>query len=510
MTLRSKLLASFGAVTVVLLLPVLFAAGKLAEMRDFAVEGRAGHAATVVTLGRMQATMAELDLLERSLVATGDPRAGAAAEEAVASLHTDLGRLRASPYTEQVSTLGPVVAAMGLIAGRVGELMHEDRILAATAAFEQLRPVFDEAERRFTSVADSIDVLASRDFSRAEAVSVSGRRDTLAGVAAALLLAFLVAGSMTRSLTQPLRRLGRAMARVADGSFVTTDDLPYGRRDEIGDLAGSFQAMTHRLAELDRMKSEFLGVASHELKTPLNVINGYVELLEEADTSISSEHLGFLNGIAEQTQAMARLVSRLMDISRLEAGTYRMAWERIHLEDVVTGLSRVFETLAEQKKVALDFRILDSAPASLVLDVDIIRDEVLGNLLSNALKFTPPGERIELTVHGEEGGVVFTVTDSGPGIPPEHRDFIFEKHYRGDRSNAVGSGLGLAIAKEMVELHGGLITLEESEEGQGARFRVALPLTPPSPELEVPHASHALAGRLRPRKQRAGFPVASA
>jgi signal transduction histidine kinase len=166
--------------------------------------------------------------------------------------------------------------------------------------------------------------------------------------------------------------------------------------------------------------------------------------------------------------------------------------------------------LAEQKKVALDFRILDSAPASLVLDVDIIRDEVLGNLLSNALKFTPPGERIELTVHGEEGGVVFTVTDSGPGIPPEHRDFIFEKHYRGDRSNAVGSGLGLAIAKEMVELHGGLITLEESEEGQGARFRVALPLTPPSPELEVPHASLALAGRLRPRKQRARFPVASA
>ena len=510
MTLRSKLLASFGAVTVVLLLPGLFAAAKLAELRDFAVEGRAGHARTVITLGRMQATMTELDLLERSFVATGDPRSGAAADAAVTSLQEDLGRLRRSPYSEQIASLGPVVEGMGRIAGQVSAFMQEGRILAATAAFEQLQPVFDEAERRFTSVADSIDHLATRDFRSAEAISVSGRRDTLLGVAAALLLAFVVAGWMTSTLTQPMRRLGRAMARVADGSFVTPDDLPYDRRDEIGDLASSFQAMTHRLAELDRMKSEFLGVASHELKTPLNVINGYVELLEEADAGIPDKHRSFLNGIAEQTHAMARLVSRLMDLSRLEAGTYRMSWESVHVADVVTGLSRVFETLAEQKEVALDFRILDSAPDSVILDVDIIRDEVLGNLLSNALKFTPTGERIELTVHGEEGGVVFTVTDSGPGIPAEHRDFIFEKHYRGDRSHAVGSGLGLAIAKEMVELHGGLITLEDPGEGQGARFRVALPLTPPSSELELPGTSPSITARLRPRKPAQGLPVASA
>ncbi|HUF75196.1 MAG TPA: sensor histidine kinase, partial [Longimicrobiales bacterium] len=138
-----------------------------------------------------------------------------------------------------------------------------------------------------------------------------------------------------------------------------------------------------------------------------------------------------------------------------------------------------------------------SAPLSVMMDVDIIRDEVIGNLVSNALRYTPVGGRVDVVVTGDERGVVFMVTDTGPGIPEEHRGLVFRKHYTVDRRSVVGSGLGLAIAKEMVELHGGVIQLEPSPPGFGARFSVALPLVPTVADLEVPTA--ALIGAVRAR-----------
>ena len=106
--------------------------------------------------------------------------------------------------------------------------------------------------------------------------------------------------------------------------------------------------------------------------------------------------------------------------------------------------------------------------------------------MANALRFTPAGGRVELTARGWEGGVEFRITDSGPGIPEEHQPFIFEKHYTTDRAQAVGSGLGLAIAKEMVELHGGSIGLEDASGHAGACFRVALPARPATADLDIP------------------------
>jgi signal transduction histidine kinase len=117
--------------------------------------------------------------------------------------------------------------------------------------------------------------------------------------------------------------------------------------------------------------------------------------------------------------------------------------------------------------------------------VDIIRDEVLGNLIVNALRFTPAGGHVVVDVEACDGGIVFTVTDTGPGIAEEHRELVFQKHYVIDRRSAVGSGLGLAIAKEMVELHGGFIALDPPQPDRGARFVVALPRFAASPELEM-------------------------
>jgi len=178
-----------------------------------------------------------------------------------------------------------------------------------------------------------------------------------------------------------------------------------------------------------------------------------------------------------------------MDISRLEAGTYSLSVESTPIEDLATGLERLFERQARDKDIDLTVRVAESAPFDAVVDVDILRDEILGNLVTNAFRFTPPGGWVDVLIEGGGGGIVFTVTDSGPGIPEEHRPHIFEKYYVVDRARAVGSGLGLAIVKEMVRLHGGLVTLEPSPPGSGARFRVSLPRVTEGASLEVPQHS---------------------
>jgi signal transduction histidine kinase len=476
MSVRIRLLASFAVVTGLMLLPVLFAAERLAELRDLAVEGRGRHAAAVLAVGHLQTGLAELDGDERSYLVTGDRGLRASAEDEISRMRLELDSLDASPYAKPAADVDPMVDSIADLTATIHTLMAHGRVGEATEAFDRLEPLLVESRQRVRALAGAIDRIAQADFRRAEAISASARRSTLAGVAFFVLVAILVGTWTTYALVRPLGRLAEATARVAGGRLEDPPDLPYHRKDEIGALSKSFRAMTRRLAELDRMKAEFVGVASHELKTPINVINGYTELIEEETQGELTEHqVQILDGILEQTRAMSRLVSRLMDISRLEAGTYRMEFDVVHIEDVVTGVLRSFDVLARAKRVALEARIHDSAPETAVLDIDIIRDEVLGNLVSNALAHTPEGGRIEVEAWGQDDAVVFRVADTGPGIPEEHRPFIFDKYYQVGRSRAVGTGLGLAIAREMVDAHRGRIWLEPRVEGRGADFRVALP-----------------------------------
>ena len=487
MSLRARLILGFTIMTVVLLVPSFMAASRLNTLRDLAVEGRSGHAAAVTGLGRMQALLAQLNRVERSFIATSDSALGAAALATADSLEQAYGRFAASPYGALGSDLGPIVEEVATLTGRAREHMLEGRVVEATASFQEMMSSFAAADGELALVAEEIEDLARREFARADAMTESARSETFAGIAVALLLTILVATAVTHTLANPLRRLSRGMARVADGGFEAPVDLPYDRRDEIGELSTSFRTMARRLADLDRTKSEFFGIVSHELKTPLNVIKAYVELLEdEMDDLATDFHRTLLTDITDQVQAMGQLVSRLMDISRLAAGTYKLAPEATRVEDLVIALLRTWESRADEHEVTFEVNLSPTAPEMAIMDVDIIRDEVLGNLIANALRFTPSGGRVAVDVTGTEGGIVFTVTDTGPGIPEEHRALIFQKHYVVDRRTAVGSGLGLAIAKEMVELHGGVITLHSPSQDGGARFSVTLPLVPITPELEVP------------------------
>jgi signal transduction histidine kinase len=265
---------------------------------------------------------------------------------------------------------------------------------------------------------------------------------------------------------------------VSAGEFIVPGGLPYDRRDEIGDLTRSFRSMTRQLADLDRMKADFMSVATHELKTPINVVSGYAELIQEGVYGeISEKQQVALTSIQEQSRILTQLVNQLLDISRLEAGGLKLEIGDLLLAELFDRVRRTFEVLANKQGIALNVQLDDAAPPTIPADGDRLRDQVLGNLLGNALKFTPEGGRIDVRGWTEDGHFRIEVADTGAGMAAEQLPHVFDKYFQiGEQARSKGAGLGLAIAHEVVVAHGGTISVE-SEEGRGTTFRIDLPAT---------------------------------
>jgi len=295
--------------------------------------------------------------------------------------------------------------------------------------------------------------------------------------AAALILAAFIGFWLTRYIARPVRELEEGMEAVASGNLQYKLPLSPSRADEFGRLAASFEEMTQQLNELDKLKAEFVSVASHELKTPINVVQGYVQLLDEGVYgSLSEEQRTVLRTLDTQVQALARLVKQLLDVSRFEAGGGKLEPRRLPLGQFLDDLEKAFQVLALQRGVRFVVRRGEHLPDDVMWDGDRI-NEVLGNLLSNAFKFTPRGGEVELGADAVDGALHIEVRDSGAGIPPEQVPHVFEKFYQADNQVAAsskGSGLGLAIAKSIVEAHGGTIACE-STPGVGTTFSIFMP-----------------------------------
>ncbi|MGD2070068.1 MAG: HAMP domain-containing sensor histidine kinase [Gemmatimonadota bacterium] len=477
MTVRARLVGTFAVVVALLAIPALFAAARLADLRDIAVEERGRHARAALTLGRMEATAAELEDASRTyLIEPNEPRRRNV-EAALDRLDMQLDTLRATRYAESSSLIRPTVEGLREVSVEMIRLAEAGQLEAAgDDEFARMQTLLQGMSDGLTALADSVDAIAQRDFDRAEAISGSSLRATIFGMSAAVVLAVLLGAWTTGALTRPVRRLAQVTGQVAEGTFEAPRDLPYSRDDEIGMLARAFRIMTYRLSDFDRMKTEFISVASHELKNPVHVIRGYAELLEEEiPGELNPKQKEMVGAVAEQTRIMARLLGRLMDIGRLESGTYELRISTVRVDELVDALVRSFGMLAEKKGVELVHEVKASAPESFDADVDLLREEVLGNLVSNAVKHTPEGGRITLTVRGRQSEVVFEVSDTGPGIPESERPRIFRKYYRVEKTGKEGAGLGLAVAREMVEAHGGRIELDQ-DAAPGATFRVVLPV----------------------------------
>jgi signal transduction histidine kinase len=233
-------------------------------------------------------------------------------------------------------------------------------------------------------------------------------------------------------------------------------------------------AANARLAELDRLKSDFVSMVSHELRTPLGLIKGYVGTLLRRDAPLDeATREEFLQVIDEETDRLTELVTNLLDMSRIEAGTLRVDRQPTQLQRLLADCAERLR--AREPARSLDVDVPEGLPTVLADERRIA--QVVDNLLTNATRYSPEGTPIVLGAHAENGWVEVRVVDQGMGIPTDKQEQVFEKFFRVDSSDTrrfAGTGLGLAICRGIVQAHGGTIRVE-SEPGRGSRFAFNLP-----------------------------------
>jgi PAS domain S-box-containing protein len=243
-----------------------------------------------------------------------------------------------------------------------------------------------------------------------------------------------------------------------------------------------------RETQVDRMKSEFVSTVSHELRTPLTAIQGYVDLILEGKPGpLTETQHEFLAIMQVSTQRLTALISDLLDVSRIEAGKIELREDDVAYPPLVELVVRMLQGEAKARDVTLSVQIAPEKYTPVRGDVERLQ-QVLTNLISNGIKYTPPGGSITVTVRPQESFIATCVADTGIGIPLEDRNKVFEKFYRADNSTtrqAGGTGLGLSISRAIVEQLGGSIWVE-SEPGKGSKFWFTLPLAPPNEEDEEP------------------------
>lgn len=247
--------------------------------------------------------------------------------------------------------------------------------------------------------------------------------------------------------------------------------------DEVGQPMGEVRVVhdVTKEREIEEMKDEFFSTISHELRTPLSSIQGFVRLILEDEVPDEETQREFLSIIGRQAEQLGQLVNNLLNISRLESGIFKMGREPVHLLDVLQRTVSKLRSIAQAKNIAVETKLPSSLPP--VIGDEGWLEQVITNLVGNAIKFTPEGGTVRIGARQSNGEVVVEVSDTGPGIPADALDKIFTKFYRvvdDSSERPEGTGLGLHIARQIVELHGGRIWAESCV-GQGSTFWFALP-----------------------------------
>jgi signal transduction histidine kinase len=341
-----------------------------------------------------------------------------------------------------------------------------------------LQPVMMRVDSTVERTGGYLQTRTAEKVELANVEAASAQRLTTTAFALSLVLAGLIAIWLTATISRPVSDLQSGMQAVADGDFSYRLSIEPMRHDEFGRLAESYQMMVQQLEQLDRLKAEVVSVASHELKTPINVIIGYLQLLQEnVYGELTPKQREICLTLASQAQALSRLVRQLLDVSRFEAGGGKLELRSMRLIPFLAELESTFRVLAIQRGIRFHVNRGSRLPDHVVWDEDRM-SEVLGNLLSNAFKFTERGGTVELTATTAKDSVEMRVRDTGAGIPAENVPFIFEKFFQADNQASAftkGTGLGLAIAKSIVNAHGGSISVE-SKVGSGTTFAISLPV----------------------------------
>lgn len=371
------------------------------------------------------------------------------------------------------------------VGGLVGSVLEREEISAALIGLQGRSIQYSEQSRQWVL---QVAVPVVNDNTIIGAVFISSslsfvyqvlddiRKFLLLATALSLMLAGFLGIIFAHRITVPIESLTLATEQMARGDL--SQRVSVKSKDEIGRLAVQFNHMASRLQEMTRQLREFVANASHEMRTPLTSLNILVKSLREYPLE-AEEREEFLEDIDQELERLIYLVENLLDLTRLD----RLATDdTMAMADVVPTILSTLDMLrkrAQDKGIALEY-VLPEQAAPVFAVLHQIK-QIVFNLVDNAIKFTPEGGKIQVALDQQPEYLKLTVTDTGAGIPPEHRDKVFERFYRIDKARAReqgGTGLGLAIVKEIVARHGGEIWVEDGEEGLGARVVVTLPRIP--------------------------------
>lgn len=317
-------------------------------------------------------------------------------------------------------------------------------------------------------------ILASQPLKPVEDELESLREILYFAAPAVLLLAGFGGWFLARQGLAPVTAMARSARQIGAGSL--DQQLPIGNpRDELGQLATTFNDLLARLNAAFEEQRRFMADASHELRNPLSVISTAAGVTLKREHRTEEEYREALGIIAEQTRRLSRIVNDMFMLARADAGQYPLRKQTIYLNDLLEEVARAGAVLASDRKASVQLTNLPEAVFH--GDEDLLRQMLL-NLVDNAVKFTPSDGAVTLSLERREDEYLLSVIDSGPGIPPEARRHIFERFYRADRvrtrAEDGGAGLGLSIARWIAHAHDGDIELDDSS-GTGTKFIVRLP-----------------------------------
>ncbi|MFQ5616968.1 MAG: ATP-binding protein [Anaerolineales bacterium] len=275
---------------------------------------------------------------------------------------------------------------------------------------------------------------------------------------------------LSRRILHPIEALTAAARELGKGDLKYRVNIT--SKDEIGELANAFNAMVNGLSRLEQLRRNMVSDVAHELRTPLSNVRGYLEAIQDGLANPTPE---IIDSLHEEVMLLSRLVDDLQELALAEAGQLHLQPVPVQLEKIVSKALTALQPKIKEKSINIQTELPINLPT---LEVDPERiGQVLRNLLTNAVTYTPPGGRITVQAHSHPVGVEINVQDTGIGIAPEHISFVFERFYRVDESrtrSTGGAGLGLAIVKQLVQAHGGNVKIN-STAGSGTTITFTLP-----------------------------------
>jgi len=382
-----------------------------------------------------------------------------------------------SDHLEATAERAARAEAQAAFADYRSQVEEERRLVAAGQPAAALRlaegPAREAAQRMEAALAAmtaATEEAFARSRARAEALEARTWRAVTVALLAGLALALAASAGLAYRLTRRLERVSVASAGLAAGTW--PEPLSVGGRDEISDLARSFNRMAERLREVDRMKQEFFSHISHDLRNPLASIRLAAESLQERALGAGdAKQARFAHLIDASAERMLAMVNQILDFTRLRSQVAPLERKAVDALSVVVRAMDELRPLAEEKRVRVDLAAEGGDFTVLGEESSLVR--VVVNLLGNAVAFTPADGSIRLRLVETGDRLELRVEDNGVGIPAEALPSIFEP-YRQAHGRRHGTGLGLAVVKGVVEAHGGSVAVE-SEPGRGTCFTVALP-----------------------------------